>query len=166
MKKLLSMILAFILIFSMSAALAEPTVIDGLASRNIKINEAGLNPSADEMIGQMISPTTGRKLDEIEAPEGFVGTAVTGDYQPILVQISNAGGSVNVDSKGRPTTAPVNANYADVVYEACQANSANGGSLTRFSMLFSDTVPDYVGFVRSTPVPPIRESVRNGTARL
>ena len=150
MKKLLSMILAFILIFSMSAALAEPTVIDGLASRNIKINEAGLNPSADEMIGQMISPTTGRKLDEIEAPEGFVGTAVTGDYQPILVQISNAGGSVNVDSKGRPTTAPVNANYADVVYEACQANSANGGSLTRFSMLFSDTVPDYVGFVRST----------------
>ena len=127
MKKLLSMILAFILIFSMSAAIAEPTVIDGLASRNIKINEAGLNPSADEMIGQMISPTTGRKLDEIEAPEGFVGTAVTGDYQPILVQISNAGGSVNVDSKGRPTTAPVNANYADVVYEACQANSANGG---------------------------------------
>ena len=36
MKKLLSMILAFILIFSMSAALAEPTVIDGLASRNVR----------------------------------------------------------------------------------------------------------------------------------
>ena len=142
--------LTIALILSMSAAFAEPTVVDGLAKRNIKINEAGLNPSADEMIAQMISPTTGRNLDAIDYPDGFVGTAVTGIYQPILVQISNAGGSVNTDSKGRPTTAPVNANYADVVYEACQANSANGGSLTRFSMLFSDTVPDYVGFVRST----------------
>ena len=119
MKKLLSLVLTIALILSISAAVAEPTVVDGLAKRNIKIHEAGMNPSADEMIGQMISPTTGRRLDDIEYPEGFVGTAVTGIYQPILVQISNAGGSVNTDSKGRPTTAPVNANYADVVYEAC-----------------------------------------------
>ena len=150
MKKLLSLVMAIALILSMSAASADPISVDGLAKRNIKINEAGLNPSADEMIAQMISPTTGRKLDAIEYPDGFVGTAVTGVYQPILVQISNAGGGVNADSKGRPTTAPINAQYADVVYEACQANSSNGGTLTRFSMLFSDTVPDYVGFVRST----------------
>ena len=150
MKKLTSLIMVLTLALCMSTAFAEPTVIDGLATRNISINEAGLNPSADEMIGQMISPTTGRRLDEIDAPEGYVGTAVTGEYQPIMVQISNAGGGVNVDSKGRPATAPVNAQYADVVYEACQANSTNGGSLTRFSMIFSDLVPDYVGFVRST----------------
>ena len=150
MKKLLSLVLTIALILSMSAAFAEPTVVDGLAKRNIKINEAGLNPSADEMIAQMISPTTGRNLDAIDYPDGFVGTAVTGIYQPILVQISNAGGGVGSDSKGRPITAPVNANYADVVYEACQANSSKGGTLTRFSMLFSDTVPEYVGFVRST----------------
>ena len=150
MKKLLSLIMILTLILSASAAMADPTVIDGLGSRNIKINEAGLNPSADDMIAQMISPTTGRQLDAIDYPEGFVGTAVTGVYQPIMVQISNAGGGVNVDSKGRPVTAPINGHYADVVYEACQANSANGGSLTRFTMVFSDTVPDYVGFVRST----------------
>ena len=150
MKKLLSLVMAIALILSMSAASADPISVDGLAKRNIKINEAGLNPSADEMIAQMISPTTGRKLDAIEYPDGFVGTAVTGVYQPILVQISNAGGGVNADSKGRPATAPINAQSAAVVCEACQANSSNGGTLTRFSMLFSDTVPDYVGFVRST----------------
>ena len=150
MKKLMSLIVALVLLFSMSAAMADPSAIDGLAKRQIKINEAGLNPSADEMISQMISPTTGRQLDSIEYPDGFVGTAVTGVYQPIMVQISNAGGGVTSDSKGRPTTAPINAQYADVVYEACQANSSNGGTLTRFSMVFSDTVPDYVGFVRST----------------
>ena len=150
MKKLISLFLALILVLSVTVSLAEPVSIDGLASRKIKIHDAELNPSADEMIAQNISPTTGRELDTIDCPEGFVGTAATGVYQPIMVQISNAGGGVNVDSKGRPATAPVNGHYADVVYESCQANSANAGSLTRFSMVFSDTVPDYVGFVRST----------------
>ncbi len=152
MKKLVSFILVIALLCSISVALADPTKIDGLGKRKIKIHEAGLNAPADEMIANNISPTTGRKLDEIEFPdEGFSGTAVTGVYQPIMVQISNAGGGVNVSAKtGMPLTAPINAKYADVVYEACQANAKAGGSLTRFSMVFSDTVPEYVGFVRST----------------
>jgi len=150
MKKTLTMVLALILVLSVAVSLAEPVTIDGLANRKIKIKDAGLNPSADEMIAQNISPTTGRALDMIDCPEGFLGTVMTLRYQPIMVQVSNAGGGVNTDSKGRPATAPINLQYADVVYESCQANGANGGSLTRFSAVFSDVVPDYVGFVRST----------------
>ena len=71
MKKLTVLILALILAVNAGAALAEPTVIDGLSPRNIKVHKAGLNPPADEMIAQGISPTTGRKLKEITCPEGF-----------------------------------------------------------------------------------------------
>lgn len=150
MKKLLSLVLALALIFTVAAATADTIEINGLEKRNIKIHEAGLNPSAEEMIDQNISPTTGRQLDAIEVPDGYVGTAVTLEYKPIMVQISNAGGGVNENKKGEPATAPINAQYADVMYEACQANGGNGGSLTRFTALFSDVVPDFVGFVRST----------------
>ena len=148
MKKLMSLLLVLALLVSASAALADATAIDGLSERNIKINQAGLNPSADEMIADMISPTTGRTLDEIYVPNGFLGTAVTGEYQPIMVQISNAANGVGLTASGNPyLCAPVNGTYADIVYEAPQKRS---GSETRMSMIFSDTVPDYVGFVRST----------------
>ena len=89
MKKLLSLLLATVIILSAAAALADPVKINGLEKRDIKINEAGLNPSADEMIAQGISPTTGRKLSTIEVPDGFLNLAVTGKYQPVMVQISN-----------------------------------------------------------------------------
>lgn len=150
MKRLVSLVLSIALVCSLSAALADPKAIDGNEKRDIQINEAGLNPSADEMINENISPTTGRQLDTIEVPDGYVGTAFTLQYQPIMVQISNAGGGVDETAKGEPATAPINAQYADIVYEACQAKTGNGGSLTRFSMVFSDVVPDIVGFVRST----------------
>ncbi len=148
MKKLLSLILVLVLLCSISAALADPTAIDGLSERNIKINSAGLNPSADEMFEQMISPTTGRRLDEIDVPSNFLGMALTGTYQPIMVQISNASNGIGVSKNGKTyICAPINGTYADIVYEAPQKRS---GSETRMSMIFSDTVPDYVGFVRST----------------
>ncbi len=148
MKKLLSLVLALVLVCSITAVLAEPKAIDGLSDRKIKIHSAGLNPSAQEMIADMISPTTGRQLDEIEIPDGFMGVAVTGQYQPIMVQISNAANGIGVSSNGKYyMAAPVNGTYADVVYEAPQKRS---GSETRMSMIFSDLVPDYVGFVRST----------------
>ena len=156
MKRLVSLVLALALLLSITAAVAEVKRIDGLGKRNIKIKEAGLNASAEEMIEQGFSPTTGRPLDSIQVPEGYVGTAFTGIYQPIMVQISNAGGGVHTNKKGEPATAPINAKYADVVYEACQANGGNGGSLTRFSMLFSDVIPDIVGFVRSTRLTHVR----------
>ena len=148
MKKIISLILALALLLDVTAAVAEPTAIDGTSSRGIKINSAGLNPSADEMIAQNISPTTGRRLDEISVPDGFFGTVVSGQYQPIMVQISNAGNGIGVSTKGELyAVAPINGSYADVVYEACQKK---GGGESRMTMIFSDTVPDYVGFVRST----------------
>ena len=148
MKKLLSLVLAMVLVCSITAVLAEPKAIDGLSDRKIKIHSAGLNPSAQEMIADMISPTTGRQLEENEIPDGFMGVAVTGQYQPIMVQISNASNGIGVSSNGKYyMAAPVNGTYADVVYEAPQKRS---GSETRMSMIFSDLVPDYVGFVRST----------------
>ena len=121
MKKLICAVLALILIVGASAALADPKKIDGISDRKIKIHKAGLNPSADEMIEQMISPTTGRRLDEIVPQDGFAGVAVTGTYQPIMVQISNSYNGIGTMEDGSLyATAPVNGSFADVVYEACQ----------------------------------------------
>ena len=121
MKKILSLILALSMLAGVSAALADPTEIDGVTERNININRAGLNQSADEVIGEGYSPTTGRALDEIDAPDGFLGVAVTGQYQPIMVQISNSGNGIGVSKNGKLyIVAPVNGSYSDVVYEAVQ----------------------------------------------
>ena len=147
MKKLTSVLLVLFLILGMTSAMANPKEIDGLTPRNITINPAGLNPSAEEMIAQGISPTTGRKLSSIKCPDTFAGTAVDGQYRPFMVQISNANNGVGTVNGGLYAPAPVNGSYADVVYEACQRQ---GGAETRMSMIFSDTIPDYVGYVRST----------------
>ncbi|MER1993279.1 MAG: DUF3048 C-terminal domain-containing protein [Eubacteriales bacterium] len=155
MRKLTILLLALALALNTAAALADgPTAIDGLSPRDIEIHQAGLNPSADEMIAQGISPTTGRKLDLISCPEGFSGTVVTKKYQPVMVQISNDRNGIGYLENGKPyAVAPVNGSYADVVYEACQVM---GGAETRMSMIFSDTVPDYVGFLRSTRLTHVR----------
>ena len=148
MKKLTIAVLVLVLILHTASVFAEIKKIDGLSPRNIQINHAGLNPSAEEMIAQGISPTTGRKLSRIKCPDTFTGTAVTGQYQPFMVQISNANNGVGNPENGELyATAPVNGSYADVVYEACQLRD---GGQSRMSMIFSDTIPDYVGFVRST----------------
>ena len=147
MKKLTSVLLALILILGTTSAMASPKEIDGLTPRDIKINPAGLNPSAEEMIAQGISPTTGRKLSSIKCPDTFAGVAVDGQYRPFMVQISNANNGVGTVKGGLYAPAPVNGSYADVVYEACQRQ---GGAETRMSMIFSDTIPDYVGYIRST----------------
>ena len=149
MKKILCLILALAMMLSITAALADPTAIDGVSDRNIKINSAGLNADPDEVIAQGYSPVTGRNLNEIEIPDGFVGSAVTGNYQPIMVQISNSSNGIGVSDDGKTIYryAPVNASYADVVYETVQKQE---GSESRMTMVFSDLIPDYVGFVRST----------------
>ena len=154
MKKLTTLILMLILVMGMNAALAEQKVIDGLTPREIEIHKASLNPSADEMIAQGISPTTGRKLSGINTPDGFLNLAETGKYQPVMVQISNSyNGIGRMEDGSLYATAPVNGSYADVVYEACQVM---GGGETRMSMIFSDAIPDYVGFLRSTRLTHVR----------
>lgn len=145
MKKILSLVIALAMLLSMTSALAEGKQIDGLAERNITINPAGLNEVDD-----MISPTTGRNLMEIEVPNGFLGMAVTGEYQPILVQVSNADNGLGSSSSVKNyRNAPVNGIYADVVYEALQKQ---GGGESRMTFVFSDVVPDFAGFVRSTRI--------------
>lgn len=148
MKKLVCLVLALTVLCSVTAALADPTRIDGKAKRNIKINEAGLNTDPQEMVNNLVSPTTGRKLDEIpQVPDGFVGAAVTGIYQPLMAQISNESNGVGVSNGKLYAIAPINGSYADIVYYAPQKY---GGNQTRMTMIFSDTIPDYIGFIRST----------------
>lgn len=148
MKKLISLMLLAAMVLGAAAATAEPKEIDGLTPREIRINLAGLNPAPEEMIAQGISPTTGRTLSSIACPDGFAGAAITGVYQPIMVQVSNAENGIGHTENGEPyAVAPVNGSCADVIYEACQGK---GGTETRMSMIFSDTIPDYAGFVRST----------------
>ena len=100
MKKLASIFLALFLILGTTSAMADPKEIDGLTPRNITINPAGLNPSAEEMIAQGISPTTGRKLSSIKCPDTFAGAAVDGQYRPFMVQISNANNGVGTVKGG------------------------------------------------------------------
>lgn len=145
MKKTLSLILALVMLFAVTSAFAEGKAIDGLADRGITIHEAGLNEVDD-----LVSPTTGRNLMEIEVPNGFLGMAVTGEYQPIMVQISNADNGLGSSSSIKNyRNAPVNGIYADVVYEALQKK---GGGESRMTYVFSDVVPDFAGFIRSTRI--------------
>lgn len=133
-KRILAFVLGLVCLLS-SFALGE-TAIKPTEKRNVKIQKAGNNTAPDG-----ISPTTGRKLADLEQPEGFSGLAVTGRYLPMIVQIDNQDGGVG-------HRAPWNVNYADVVYETPLYRSGE----TRLSFLFSDLIPNLVGPVRSARV--------------
>lgn len=146
MKKILCFLLALTLALGVTAATASTPI--ETSPRDIKINPAGLNDDADTCYEKGYSPTTGRKLSEIAVPEGFLGFAATGQYTPFMVQITNADNGIGITNAGKLyRNAPINGIYADVVYEAPQKST---GGESRMSMIFSDTIPDYVGFVRST----------------
>lgn len=133
MKKILSMILMLALLLSIAPLAYANTVINPFEDRNIVVKEAGTNP-----IVEGVSPTTGLKLADLEAVDGFAGMAVTGRYMPMLVQIDNTDGGVDLRS-------PWGASYADIMYETPLYSSGN----TRMSYIFSDLIPDSVGPVRS-----------------
>ena len=144
MKKILCFLLALTLALGVTAATASTPI--ETSPRDIKINPAGLNDDADTCYEKGYSPTTGRKLSEIAVPEGFLGFAATGQYTPFMVQITNADNGIGITNAGKLyRNAPINGIYADVVYEAPQKST---GGESRMSMIFSDVVPDYVGFVR------------------
>ena len=128
MKKTVSLILAMVLLSLTAFALADETVIDMAADRNIAIHAAGENSVADG-----ISPTTGRVLADLAVPEGFSGMAVTGEYLPLLVQVPNEGVGAWF------------ASYADVMYESAKSRVGD----TRYTILFSDMIPEWVGPTRS-----------------
>lgn len=133
MKRIAAILLVLCLL--LAQALAE-TTIDPKEARNIPLTEAGENETPDG-----ISPTTGRTLSKLYVPEGYAGLAATGRYLPMLVQIGNDGGGVG-------NRAPWGVAYADILYETPLTRSHE----TRITAVFSDMIPDSVGFVRSARI--------------
>ena len=136
MKRIICLVLAFVLTLSMATAAFADTTIDATKKRGIKLKKVTENE-----VEEGISPTTGLTLADYDAPDGFAGLAVTGRYLPMMVQIDNSDGGVN-------EVAPWGASYADVVYETPLYSKG----FTRISYIFSDLIPDSVGPVRSTRV--------------
>lgn len=132
-KKLLCMLLAMMLLCSTALAWTE---IDPKEKRKIKLETVGLNE-----VEEGVSPVTGLPLDMYYVPEGFTGQAATGRYMPMLVQIGN-------DEGGVGNRAPWGASYVDIVYEFPLHRNGN----TRLTFLYSDLIPDSVGYVRSARV--------------
>ena len=133
MKRIAALLTALCLL--LAQALAE-TTIDPKEARNITLTEAGENETPDG-----ISPTTGRTLSKLYVPEGYAGLAATGRYLPMLVQIGNDGGGVG-------NRAPWGVACADILYETPLTRSHE----TRITAVFSDMIPDSVGFVRSARI--------------
>ena len=131
MKKFLCLILAmvcFAMVFQTALASGETTILQDEQDR--KINVKGLGSDGNfaanpEIAGQ--SPTTGMEWDD--------------KYMPMLVQIDNADGGIG-------NRAPWGAAFADIIYET----PLHEGGETRLSFLFSDTVPESVGPVRSARI--------------
>ncbi len=133
MKRILACLL--LLCLTLSAALAE-TTINPQEKRKIKLTKVGDNEAVDG-----ISPTTGLELDSLDVPEGAAGLAATGRYMPVLVQIGN-------DEGGIGYRAPWGLSYADIIYETPLVRS----HVTRLTAVFSDIIPDSVGYVRSARI--------------
>ncbi|MBQ8555535.1 MAG: DUF3048 domain-containing protein [Clostridia bacterium] len=133
MRRLIALLL--LLCMLLPSAMAE-TTIDPTADRGIVPVNEGLN----EVI-EGVSPTTGRALANLSRPEGFAGLAITGRYLPMLVQIGN-------DSGGVGERAPWGITYADIMYEMPLVRD----EATRMTAVFSDLIPDSVGYVRSARV--------------
>lgn len=133
MKKRLLLLMMTLLL--LTSAVAE-TVLDPQEERQITLMDVGLNEAEEG-----VSPTTGRKLSSLLVPSEYAGLAATGRYLPMLVQIGNDGGGVG-------NRQPWGVSYADVFYETPLTRSHE----TRMTVVFSDLIPDSVGFVRSARV--------------
>ena len=132
-KRMICFLVIAVMAMAVVSSLADPVVVDGVSDRNITITKAG-----DNEVAEGVSPTTGRTLSEIEVPEEFLGMAKTGEYMPVTVQITNA-------ESGTGYRAPWYASYADVVYES----PLERDGVTRLTMVFNDTLPDWIGCTRS-----------------
>ena len=136
MRKIMAAVLAMLLAIGMAAPALAKTAIDPTAPRGIELKEVG-----DNIAPEGVSPTTGRTLAVLPKLEGFAGLAVTGRYMPMLVQIGN-------DSGGVGDRAPWGISYADIIYETPLTRN----EATRMTAVFSDLIPDSVGYVRSARV--------------
>ncbi len=136
MRKVIMAMLVLLLAMGIMAASGAETVIDPKAERGIALQMVGGNETPEG-----VSPTTGRTLADLPEPEGFAGLAITGRYMPMLVQIGN-------DSGGVGDRAPWGIAYADILYETPLTRN----EATRMTAVFSDLIPDSVGYVRSARV--------------
>ena len=136
MRKILAAVLAVVLMTGALLSAAADTVIDPKAERGIVLQEVGLNETPEG-----VSPTTGRTLAYLPQFEGFAGLAITGRYLPMLVQIGN-------DSGGVGERAPWGVSFGDIFYETPLTRN----EATRMTVVFSDLIPDSVGYVRSARV--------------
>lgn len=130
MKRIISLLVAVGLLLSMASIANAETTLVNEKDRKIKIQlkkTGGNYPTNPVISGE--SPITGLPWD--------------GYYMPMLVQIDNShGGAMSANM------APWGIRFADIVYES--PLHKNGS--TRISLLFSDTVPESVGPVRSARV--------------
>ena len=146
LKKLFCLLTVLVLAMLCTAAgadIASAKPIDPSAPRNISIKPAGVNPWPTDGT----SPTTGRDLDQLaeeheeQLAEGYLGMAVTGVYDPIMVQHSGL-------SAGAETGAPFYGSYADVFYETAKSQTGH----SRMCMIFNDFLPRFAGASRSTRI--------------
>jgi len=137
MKKAICLLLGLILLLGTAMADDGAIMLSGTEKRNIKVHDTG-----DNTVEPGTSPTTGESLSDLAAeltlPDTWGGMVKTGEYYPMLVQISNPDG-------GTGNHAPWFASYADIVYETL----LNGKGETRMTMLFNNVLPEYVGPLRS-----------------
>jgi len=107
---------------------SDPEAADATATPDTaaaRTEEAAASTPSPTPVNEGISPTTGRTL-----PQGAV-------YRPVLVSIDNA-------AQARPQTALM---FADIVYEFPLDREDHN---TRYLALFSDTLPERVGPVRTS----------------
>ncbi len=124
----LMLITLVISMFTMASAGSITTALQNEEDRHISVKGQGSDgnfPANPETNG--VSPTTGLPF--------------SGTYLPMLVQIDNENGGIGA-------RAPWGASLADIIYETPLHKNGN----TRLSFLFSDTIPESVGPVRSARV--------------
>ena len=151
MKKIISIVAVLVLAIGIAVPAVAATKPN---SYSLPLEGTVLQNQAD----RAITPTTAAERHPIIAGESpTTGLSWSGVYLPMLVQISNAEGSVKVNNKnvkaaGIGSRAPWGGQYADVVYEGILYRTGE----TRISFLFSDSLdegsPTSVGPVRSARI--------------
>lgn len=130
MKRIITGILALSLALTCLPALAEgiPTLLQNDPDRKL-VSAATTSP---------VNP-------EIPGEHPITGEAWTGLYMPMLSQIDNANGGISAPDDQR---APWGVSSADILYETPLHRQGD----TRISALFSSTLPEEVGPIRSARI--------------
>ena len=147
MKKQISVLLAFLFLLTCGIGSAAPKKKYSIPTKQGSV----LQSQADRGISFQTGPF---RHEPIPGESATTGMPWQGNYMPMLVQISNAAGSLTVKgrtvkSSGIGNSAPWGIHHADIVYESVLYQTTG----TRLTCLFSDSLPQKgVGPVRSARV--------------